>query len=275
MKSTQIATDALNKVVELFKSGNLPACMSEILARNPADPRPCAKWSVSNNLIMAFSGTKDARGFRQWQQVGRFVKKGSHAVYILAPNSFPVEREIKREDGTTEKVKRMVLHGFRGQPVFRFEDTDGAPLIQTELPPLPPLKYAEVADKLGIKVSATFSGAHGGAYGWYAHGLMAATGKEIALASPEQSVWFHELAHAIDHHLRGNDFDIDPKEESEAVAEMAAATMAYINGYRTEEMSFAKTYIEAFLGKNNWETNLMGLMNRIGEVVTFAITGGE
>jgi len=29
--------------------------------------------------------TEDARGFRQWQKVGRRVKKGAKAFYILAP----------------------------------------------------------------------------------------------------------------------------------------------------------------------------------------------
>ena len=40
-----------------------------------------AAWS---QLVAALSGTVDARGIKQWNTVGRKVKKGSHALWILA-----------------------------------------------------------------------------------------------------------------------------------------------------------------------------------------------
>jgi len=42
-------------------------------------------WSFFNCLIMLMNNTEDARGFRQWQKVGRRVKKGAKS--ILHPRS--------------------------------------------------------------------------------------------------------------------------------------------------------------------------------------------
>ena len=43
------------------------------------------KWSFLNRLLMYCNNTEDARGFNQWKQAGRYIIKGSHAFYILAP----------------------------------------------------------------------------------------------------------------------------------------------------------------------------------------------
>lgn len=36
----------------------------------PECERPCDRWSPGNRLLLA-AGTEDARGYRQWQEVGR------------------------------------------------------------------------------------------------------------------------------------------------------------------------------------------------------------
>ena len=61
--------------------------------------------ALRNRLLMMLAGTEDARGFRQWEKVGRMVKKGAKAFYILAP------RIIKVKDEETEEEKH-VLAGF-------------------------------------------------------------------------------------------------------------------------------------------------------------------
>jgi hypothetical protein len=52
--------------------------------------RCSARWSWRNQLIAVLPRHADARGFRQWHLVGRTVRKGQHAFYILAP--IPVRR---------------------------------------------------------------------------------------------------------------------------------------------------------------------------------------
>jgi hypothetical protein len=72
---------------------------------------------------MYLNNTEDARGFRQWQQAGRRVNKGSKAFYILAPMFKKVE-----ENG--EEFQQLI--GFRSVPVFRVEDTEGTPITKEQ-----------------------------------------------------------------------------------------------------------------------------------------------
>ena len=122
----------LNSIVDQFKSGNIPASVA--FSQYPAPKNiPLHSWSFLNRTICFFSGTMDARGFRQWQKANRKVKKGAKAIYILAPMFFKKEEEGK---------EKQVLAGFKPVPVFRAEDTEGDPLDYEviELPDLPLLE---------------------------------------------------------------------------------------------------------------------------------------
>ena len=53
---------------------------------------PCKKWSYSNQFITYLHGTGDARGYNQWKEADRNVKKGSKAFHILVPMIYKVQR---------------------------------------------------------------------------------------------------------------------------------------------------------------------------------------
>ncbi|MDX1372599.1 MAG: hypothetical protein R3321_09010, partial [Nitrososphaeraceae archaeon] len=114
---------------------------------------PSDKWSLSNRFAMFLSGTSDARGFHQWNKVGRYVKKGAKAVYILAPNQKVIEKEkevLKDGKKEIEKVKIPIIW-FKAVPVFRFEDTDGEDIKYVEKPKQEiPLK--EIFEKFGLQI---------------------------------------------------------------------------------------------------------------------------
>lgn len=75
-----------SKLMRMFEEGSFPAAAARtVIAKLSGDKKPCNSWSFCNQLIMLLSGTADARGFRQWQQINRQVNTGSKAVYILAP----------------------------------------------------------------------------------------------------------------------------------------------------------------------------------------------
>ena len=115
----QVQLDAL---LEGFRTGEVEKAIAKtMIPRHPDDVRPCDAWSLSNRVMCWLSGTADARGYRQWQAAGRHVKKGSKAVYILAPNT----KTITDADKSGEEIKRQIITGFRAVPVFRLEDTDG------------------------------------------------------------------------------------------------------------------------------------------------------
>ncbi len=99
----------LNVILDKFKSGDIPEALA--FSMYPIPEIPSAKWSLMNRTLMFLSGTMDGRGYKQWQQVDRFVRKGSKAFHILVP----FIRKNKDEEGDD----RQFLIGFGCRPVFR------------------------------------------------------------------------------------------------------------------------------------------------------------
>jgi N-terminal domain of anti-restriction factor ArdC len=115
------AEAAAQKIVRAFENANsLPKPLAQIFIRRK-DSLHSRKWSWGNQLLVILSGYSDARGFRQWREVGRSVKAGEKALFILGP----VKRKVKDKDTGDEKV---IVVGFKGVPVFGLEQTEGAPL---------------------------------------------------------------------------------------------------------------------------------------------------
>ena len=104
----------LNTILAAFESGDIPEAVT--VATFPIPDIPSAQWSFSNRTIQFISGTTDSRGYRQWLEVGRQVKKGATAIYILVPC-------FKKRKDETDKEKE-VLSFFKAMPVFRMEDTE-------------------------------------------------------------------------------------------------------------------------------------------------------
>jgi hypothetical protein len=77
------ANSELEKVVQLFSSKQLPEFCAKALIAAPG--KPSSNWSMGNQLLMLLAGTSDARGYKQWQEVGRQVRLHSKAFYILGP----------------------------------------------------------------------------------------------------------------------------------------------------------------------------------------------
>jgi hypothetical protein len=114
------AQQAPAEVLEAFENPKaLPEPLAQVFIRR-RDNIPCRRWSWRNQLLVALHGSLDARGYRQWEEVGRHVKRGERAFYILAP----VTRKLV-DEATGEE--REVVVGFRGVPVFGYEQTEGKP----------------------------------------------------------------------------------------------------------------------------------------------------
>ena len=200
---------------------------------------PCNNWSLLNKMIVVENDTGDARGYRQWQEVGRFVKKGCHAFKILAPCKYIVKEE-EDEDGNIIEKKRVT--GYRTIPVFRYEDTDGEPLaymaeIEKELK-IKELPLIHVAEQLGVTIKAApTNGINAGYY--------SPEKKEIVLCTESELTFFHELSHAVDHHITnhesGYDYDL-----GEVVAELSASFPASLYGKGVENIYHTRKYIEGY-----------------------------
>ena len=241
--------DALQSIVKRFENGDIP----EVIAYStfPIPNIPAAKWSLLNRMLMFIAGTSDARGFRQWQEVRRHVKKGAKAFTILAPRFLK-----KHPDDGDEKEERTLLAGFLAVPVFKVEDTEGEPLDyqQIELPKLP---LIEVAQRWGISVKAI-----PGNY-LYA-GCFSQERKEIALATKEESIFFHELAHAAHQRILG-ELQKGQDWRQEIVAELAAASLCKIVGKTSKFLGNSYQYIEKYAAQANL-TPWQGCIRVMGEV---------
>jgi len=229
--------------------------------------KPSDAWSFFNRLIMLMNNTADARGFRQWRQAGRHVKKGAKAFYILAPIRKKVPVKIRREEermnekgeteiveiGETIHVDKLV--GFKPVPVFRYEDTEGEPLKEENVSIEIPYEFNGIIEELGLKIKTT---AFRNCYGRYCIGS-----KIIEVASPELIVFLHELAHAVDDHLHSIQGGQIPMQE--VVAEFSAAVIAYLMGYKIP-LGNVKEYIESY-----GFTELFKAFARVERIVSFVV----
>ena len=213
------AKQQLGKLVEAFRTGEI----GEVVRRTVIPPLdvPCARWSLCNRVIVSLAGTDDARGYRQWKQAGRYVKKGSKGIYILVP--WIAKR--KDEEAGKQDEETRILRGFMTAAVFRYEDTDGDPVErpQMEPPELPPL--FDVAERFGVMV--TYQGHLGRAYGTFRSGV---PGQEkIILETHDEATFWHELAHAAHHRVNGT-LRSGQDARQEAVAELVATVIAGLYG---------------------------------------------
>jgi hypothetical protein len=222
------AETTINRIVEAFQAGKIPAALSQVFVHR-SDAIPCRAWSIQNRLIVALiGGTSDARGFKQWQEVNRHVKAGAQAFHILAP----CLRKLKetKPDGTD--AEQTILYGFRTVPVFALEQTNGEPLPadQESNSFLDTLPLRDVAKTWGISVES-YNGRDGVPLGKYRREGILGT-SSIALGVENLSTWAHELCHASDDKLGSLDKSARP--EREVVAELAGCTLLECLGYHTE-----------------------------------------
>ena len=254
--------------------------------------KPSNKWSLSNRLLMVKQGSIDASSFNAWREVGRFVKKGSHAIYIFQPITADYclkcsDKEIQNNYYFTYGIKTVQL--FEGKclqcgvtksknpndvltlflsakpsPRFRYEDTTGSPLPIFK--PKKEIPLLDVAKKLGINVTFDESAKYLQAYGYY-HRL----DKDIHLATTDETVFFHELIHAVDHKLNPKSFTEASKAKKETIAQLGSCVIARM--YGIEIIGHTQKYIEQYIGKNKKPDQVgnmcKSVINDLGKILDY------
>jgi antirestriction protein ArdC len=259
MKYQGDVTGTIERILEAFESGNIPATMAQVFVEGAAD-KHCATYSFMNRLIVALHGYSDARGYGQWKKIGRHVKKGEKGFAILAPIMVK-KRDV---DDTGRVVERSFCIGFKAVKVFGQEQTDGKPIknaeeVQDFLSTLPLLS---VAEKWQIEVTA-YNGQEKGAYGYYM-----LNGQSIGLGTQNLSTWAHELSHAADDRL-GNLKD-DKRWVSEVAAELAGAALLESIGFKEEaDRGGAWEYISTYAKRAGVEPidACRMVIGRVGKIV--------
>lgn len=251
-------------VLEAFQHPDtLPEKLAPVFIHRK-DDTPCRKWSWRNQVVTALAMTHDARGFKQWESVGRTVKKGSKAFYILAPCTKMIE-----VDG--EKVPRV--YGFRGLPVFRIQDTEGADVASGDLAHdewLRNLPLREVAESWDIGIQ-TYNGEGASMLGRFEYS------GAIILGAENLRVWLHELTHAADHR-NGKLSPNEPKVIKETVAELGSAILTQCLGEKNQaDLGQAYEYIKMYAdkGKKSVESVCFDVLERTCEAVTLILDAAQ
>lgn len=212
---------------------------------------PMEKWTFMNQLLAEIAGTDDARSFKAWAKAGSPVRAGERAFYIWKPVSVMVKEYDAKYFGTEEQEKNYRIRylnmeqakhlaynqerigtQFGLQPEFRIEQTTKPETIKHENEPieLPPLM--NVCKQLGIKISWK-KYKHDGSAGAYSPRR-----KIIELNAYDEKVFFHEITHAVQHHIEGTikgGQDIN----QETIAEFTSCVIASIYGIDSSKQAAA------------------------------------
>jgi hypothetical protein len=172
------------------------------------------KYSLCNLwlIMMTKPDATAVAGFRKWQSLNRFVRKGEHGIPILAPML------VKKNNVTTPKEK---IVGFKVVYVFDVSQTEGEPL-----PPPPdwksPEKNKELTERLiqyanNLGISVIEKELQGEVQG-------VSKGGTIELSTTTGTITLiHELAHELLHQREDRPVSKDVRElEAEAVAFVVA-----------------------------------------------------
>lgn len=255
---TERVEKATTAVLDVFKSGRVPEALAVLCL---AGDRPSAKWSVRNQMIAYKIGAHpDARGIQQWREIGRKVKKGERAIYILRPRIHKVE-ERPIDDPTAEPQEVSKVVGFVPVPVFALTQTEG-PNLPEHRAMLNDLPLIELAAEWGIEV-LTYPGQ---GVSWRGSMHSSSDGpKQITLGTASRQTWLHELIHAVESktgRLEGTLLD------KEIVAELGAITLLHVIGYSVEaDVGKTYSYIKHHVQEENPKATDAEILAACGKVL--------
>jgi len=231
---------AITKVITAFEEGKAAKAIAHTLL--PVADIPSAKWTgLANRLIVwayttAEGKSSDARTFVQWKEVGRYPKKGT-GFSLFRP------KIGKRKDDQGEEV--TFVHGFSSFTVFSYSDTEGDKIELPDVKPLEEIPLMDVAKKWGVSVA--YDSLQGG-WGGYSPSR-----NSITLCTPDEAVFFHELAHVAHGKVLAdrNDKLVGGQDSNqEIVAELTASVLCELVGKEPPKHDYALKYVEHYASRS-------------------------
>jgi len=257
------------ELIKLFREGNIAKPLANVFIKRGTGAH-CESWSWSNQLITYMMGYQDAMGFQQWLKLGRTVKKGEKAFYILAPLRKNVKKEV---NGKEESLS--FLYGFRGIPVFGDSQTEGDPLpIHGPDKFIETLPLIELARHWGMEVK-TYAGKNKPAAGFFDP-----TNNQIQLGVENLSTWAHEMIHKAEWMLNNcNEKEYAKnKNHAEIVAELGGCVLLHALGHESQaDVGGCWQYVSNYAKRESKDVAdvCCQLINRICEAVDFILTESD
>lgn len=232
----------------------------------------------ANNVMLILMQMPDARfiaSYKSWQKdFKRNVKKGEHAIRILAPITHKYTKEVMLQDGTKEEREGAWL-SYMGVPVFDISQTEGEALPEICKSLSGDVAQFDVLIENLVSISPVpveYEDIQGSAFGYFSH-----TENRIVLRQKMEQrqivkTLVHEIAHAILHNDSSEESGIDRKTK-EVQAESVAYTVCKAIGIDTEDYSFG--YIAGWSkGKEVKElTASMEVIRKTAKMIIDAIQG--
>jgi antirestriction protein ArdC len=193
------------------------------------------QYSINNTILawMQYPQVSMLAGYKKWQSLGRFVRKGERAIKVLAP----LAKKI-RDKETDEEI--YVVTGFKYVNVFDVNQTDGKNLsFGHEKMVKGNISFNEIRKISPLPVIVKYDGTSNGNV----------TPERILIAPKDNSAamvacLIHEIAHYKHGHL---DSDLD-KEVKETEAECTSFIVCSYLGLDNEK---SKYYVGAWNGTGN------------------------
>ena len=223
------------------------------------------RYSLHNVLLIALQkpNASYVAGFRTWNELGRFVKKGEKGILILAPI---VRRKSAHTDDDEKDSPRIT--GFRAAYVFDVSQTDGQELPHIGTVQGDPHSHTDglrkfaAAQNIAIEYSAHIAPARGTSYGGRIALLPGQSPAE------EFSTLVHELAHELLH--RGDRREQTSRKVRETEAEATAFVVCHAIGLETG--SAASDYIQLWNGDKETLTDSLTHIQKAASQMLAALT---
>lgn len=216
-------------------------------------------YSLNNTILIMLQreSATMVKGYKGWQELGRYVNKGEKAIRILAPiykkveveKIDPVTNEVLRDpEGNKITEKRDMLAGFKMVSVFDIEQTSGKDIpsvrdfINRDLKNDDSIRklyydfFQHIKDHYGynIREDETEKGV-GGYYNPTKNEIVISTNNNKN-ETEKFRVLIHEFAHAKLHNLESNLSNL-PRGHKEAQAEATAYIVCNYYGLDTDDIS--------------------------------------
>ncbi len=118
--------EAVNYLVQSLEAGQ-----SSVLTQYLRAMAKFRNYSFGNIMLIARQkpDATNVAGFRTWNSLGRFVRRGEKGIFILAPMvGNKRKKDENAEQNADAKETQPTLYGFRGVYVFDIAQTEGKDL---------------------------------------------------------------------------------------------------------------------------------------------------
>ncbi len=234
-------------------------------------------YSFNNTMLiyLQFPQASYVKGYRAWNQLGRYVRKGENGIMILAP-CFRRITEFKEpldkntyNDAEGEKEEKRVISGFRVSHVFDLSQTEGD---DSQLPVLVKglsgngIQEKELYEKLKAHISKRLPFEE--VEGTTSKGSYSIETGVICVRSDLDYVQkiktaIHEYSHFVD-------FSLNPSEDiSRNKRELIAESCAYIIALRLgiDTSSYSISYLRTWLKEREELQEIAETVNRVSATI--------